>query len=77
MNSQDPLNPSSQKWLTKAQCADRYGFSIKHWLRLVDSGKAQRPVYFGRLVRWNVDAIEEWDSRGWSGCSIPPGCASV
>jgi predicted DNA-binding transcriptional regulator AlpA len=45
-------------------CAQRYGFSVRHWLRLVDAGKAPQPVRFGRLTRWSVQTLEEWESQG-------------
>jgi predicted DNA-binding transcriptional regulator AlpA len=44
--------------------ASRYGFSKPHWLRLVDAGKAPAPTRFGRLVRWSVAALEEWEQGG-------------
>lgn len=52
------------KFLGAEMCAARYGFSKRHWLRLVDSGKAPQPVRFNRLVRWAEAALDEWDCCG-------------
>jgi len=45
-------------------CASRYGISKRHWLRLVDSGRAIQPIRLGRLVRWNIASLEAWDRDG-------------
>lgn len=45
-------------------CASRYGISKRHWLRLVDSGRAIPPIRLGRLVRWNVASLETWERDG-------------
>ena len=52
------------QFLTAKACSQRYGFSIRHFLRLVDAGKAPRPVRFGRLTRWSVQTLAEWESAG-------------
>lgn len=52
------------KYLTADQCAARYGFSVRHWFRMVDGGKAPRPTKFNRLCRWPITQLEEWESRG-------------
>jgi predicted DNA-binding transcriptional regulator AlpA len=51
-------------YLDAKACAIRYGFSVRHWLRLVDAGKAPLPVRFGRLTRWSLQAIEAWECAG-------------
>ncbi len=51
-------------YLSASDCANRYQFSVRHWLRLVDGGKAPRPTRFGRLVRWSVQSLQEWESTG-------------
>ena len=56
------------KYLDAEGCAARYGFSSRHWLRLVDGGKAPRPVRFGRLVRWSVDSLDQWEADGCPRC---------
>lgn len=45
-------------------CASRLGISKRHWLRLVDRGAAPRPTKFGRLVRWSICSLEEWERGG-------------
>ncbi len=45
---------SEPLFLDATGCSTRYQFSVRHWHRLVDSGKAPRPTRFGRLVRWRV-----------------------
>lgn len=45
-------------------CAARFAMSRRHWLRLVDSGRAPRPVRFGRLVRWSIETLAEWERDG-------------
>ena len=45
-------------------CASRYGISKRHWLRLVDSGRAVQPTRFGRLVRWSIASLEAWERDG-------------
>ena len=58
------LKPVQPAYLDEAECGQRYGFSARHWRRLVDSGKAPRPARFGRLVRWSIADLSEWESRG-------------
>lgn len=55
---------SAARYEAALACSRRYGFSVRHWLRLVDAGKAPRPVRFGRLTRWSVETLEEWESQG-------------
>lgn len=45
-------------------CASRYGISKRHWLRLVDRGAAPSPTRFGRLVRWSLESLLEWERGG-------------
>lgn len=45
-------------------CAARYGISKRHWLRLVDSGRAIQPIRLGRLVRWSIALLEAWERDG-------------
>jgi predicted DNA-binding transcriptional regulator AlpA len=63
-----PTTQSAQEtqvlYLSAEQCSERYAFSKRHWLRLVDGGKAPRPTRFGRLVRWSVQSLQEWESTG-------------
>lgn len=50
------------------RCADRYGFSVRHWMRLVDAGRAPQPVRFGRLTRWSVVTLTQWEADGCPSC---------
>ena len=59
-----PPTDSPPKYLDVQGCSARYGFSDRHWFRLVDAGKAPPPTRFGRLVRWNVAVLEEWEAGG-------------
>ena len=52
------------RWKAAQECAEGYDFSVRHWRRLVDAGKAPQPVRFGRLTRWSVQTLEEWESQG-------------
>lgn len=52
------------KFLSGRQCAERYGFSERHWQRLVDSGKAPTGTKFNRLVRWSIDSLRDWERNG-------------
>lgn len=51
-------------FLTAEQCGRRYGISARHWRRLVDQGAAPRPVQLGRLVRWSVSILKQWEEAG-------------
>ncbi|MCO6045912.1 hypothetical protein NG895_18590 [Aeoliella sp. ICT_H6.2] len=53
-----------RRYLDADGCSTRYDFSTEHWRRLVDAGKAPQPTRFGRLVRWFVPELEEWEAAG-------------
>jgi predicted DNA-binding transcriptional regulator AlpA len=38
--------------------------SARHWLRLVDSGRAPPPLRLGTLVRWPRSVIDDWIAAG-------------
>ena len=61
---QEPLG----RYLDARECSDRYGFSESHWYRLVDAGKAPPPTRFGRLVRWSLSALQDWEAAGCPSC---------
>ena len=46
------------------QCGNRYGISSRHWMRLVDAGKAPQPTRFGRSVRWADSVLNAWEADG-------------
>lgn len=52
------------KFLDAKGCGARYHFSKEHWYRQVDAGKAPQPTRFGRLVRWSIGDLEEWEAEG-------------
>ncbi len=56
------------KFVDARACGSRYGVSWRHWLRLVDSGRAPQPVRFGRLVRWPLAALDTWEAAGCPSC---------
>lgn len=47
-----------------AAVAERLAVSKRHVLRLCDAGRLPRPIRLGRLVRWDLDAIDEWIAAG-------------
>lgn len=55
---------SATMFLDAEACGVRYGFSARHWYRLVDAGRAPSPLRFGRLVRWSIRALESWEADG-------------
>jgi predicted DNA-binding transcriptional regulator AlpA len=57
--SQQPV-----QFLDARACAKRFGFSQRHWFRLVGTGRAPQPTRFGRLVRWHLPSLEQWESQG-------------
>jgi predicted DNA-binding transcriptional regulator AlpA len=59
-----PADTSAKKYFDAKECAARYGMSWRHWLRLVDSGRAPQPTRFGRLVRWALASLEAWEAQG-------------
>ena len=59
-----PADASAKKYFDTKDCGARYGVSSRHWLRLVDSGRAPQPTRFGRLVRWSLVSLESWESAG-------------
>ena len=65
--SSSPAAPA-QKFLDVDACASRYGISARTWARLVDSGRAPQPVKLGRLVRWAVADLEQWEANGCKRC---------
>lgn len=52
------------RYLDADACAARYSFSSSHWRRLVDAGRAPQPARLGRLVRWSLAALEDWERAG-------------
>ena len=70
-----PADASAKKYLDAKDCGIRYGCSWRHWLRLVDAGKAPQPTRFGRLVRWSQRSLEEWEVGGCKPVRIVKGGA--
>lgn len=60
-----PVDASAKKkYIDSEECGTRYSCSKRHWLRLVDSGRAPQPTRFGRLVRWSIATLEAWEANG-------------
>jgi len=57
-------NHPASRYLASKACGDRYGFSKRHWLRLVEAGKAPQPTRFGRVVRWSIADLKQWEAAG-------------
>ncbi len=66
-NAPPPSSPAPSPmatFLDANDCASRYQVSPAHWRRLVDAGRAPQPVRLGRLVRWAVRTLDEWEAIG-------------
>ena len=46
------------------ECAYRKNISKRHWIWLVDRGAAPQPIRLGRLVRWSLAELQEWERGG-------------
>ena len=68
MTSQKQTASTPTHYADAEECGRRYGFSKRHWLRLVDSGRAPQGTRFGRLVRWPTTTLNEWDATGNRPC---------
>lgn len=56
---------AERRYIDADECAERFGgISKRHWIRLVDSGRAPQPTRFGRLVRWSLESLLEWERGG-------------
>lgn len=51
-----------QVFFTAQQCADRYQIDLRTWHRFVARGEAPRPMALGRLVRWSLDSLVEFET---------------
>jgi predicted DNA-binding transcriptional regulator AlpA len=49
-------------FLTIGQCAARYNISVRHFRQLVDLGEMPKPFKLGRVVRWSVKVLEEFEA---------------
>lgn len=64
----DEIESERAIYLDASQCGKRFGFSARHWIRLVDRRRAPQPIRFGRLTRWSVRTLEEWEADGCPRC---------
>lgn len=48
-------------FLTIGQCAARYHISVRHFRQLVDLGEMPKPFKLGRLIRWSVKTLEQFE----------------
>lgn len=53
----------SPKYLKAKEVAERYGFSQRHWYRMVERKDAPAPTRFGGLSRWRIEDLEEWEAN--------------
>jgi predicted DNA-binding transcriptional regulator AlpA len=49
--------------------------SARHVYRLADADRMPRPLRLGTLVRWDLDAIDQWIRAGCPSCRRPAGGA--
>jgi predicted DNA-binding transcriptional regulator AlpA len=49
-------------FLTIGQCAARYNISVRHFRQLVDLGEMPKPFKLGRVVRWSLKVLEEFET---------------
>ena len=64
-----PAAEQETLYFTAHQCGERFGFSARHWIRQVDAGRSPQPIRFGRLTRWSIQAIEQWEADGCPKCN--------
>ncbi len=50
------------EFLTKPEVIKRYRISESTWQRMVESGRAPKPIHFGRAVRWKRLDLELWEA---------------
>lgn len=62
--AQGPAPIPSALFLDAKQAAVRYSVSIPHWRRMVDAGRAPQPVRLGRVLRWALATLQDWEARG-------------
>jgi len=55
---------TAPRLLDAQAAADLAGVSRRTWARLVDAGKAPRPVRLGRCVRWDRETLDRWIAGG-------------
>jgi len=55
------IDSSGVSCLDGRACADRYAISLSSWTRLVMSHSAPQPIRLGRLVRWKIEDLREWE----------------
>lgn len=59
-----PATEPAARLLDVTAVATFAGVSSRHFLRLVDAGKAPRPIRLGRAVRWDAEQIRRWVDDG-------------
>lgn len=63
-NESAPIKSSEAALLDVKQVAGLLNCSARHVYRLSDGGNMPRPIKLGRLVRWNVQELEQWIAAG-------------
>ncbi len=54
---------TTPQFLTSGQCAARYNISERHFVRLVEQGVMPKPLKLGRVSRWSVASLEEYETK--------------
>lgn len=68
--------PAPPLYVDTKGAAQRYRVSPAHWRRLVDAGRAPQPIRLGRLVRWPLVVLDQWDADGNRPCRTTRGARS-
>ena len=59
-----PTAPAGRQLGDVQAVADKLTCSPRHVYRLSDAGRMPGPVKLGALVRWDLDAIDQWIADG-------------
>jgi excisionase family DNA binding protein len=59
-----PEAPSGRRLADVQTVAAMLACSPRHVYRLADADRMPRPVRLGSLVRWDLDAIDQWIRAG-------------
>lgn len=70
-----PPSTTTVAMLTMADLATRWSCSLRHVTRLVDTGGAPTGVKLGRLRRFPLREIEQWERAGCPDASTRRSCA--
>ncbi len=57
------MESKSPVFLRACEVAERYGFSQRHWYRLVERQDAPQAIHFGGLARWRLEDLLDWEAN--------------